>query len=184
MVTPTHGKWVGAADYKFSDGATRTFLLWNEREEGPHTPNAIILGFTKKDPQKMVVIWQWRPGRGGNVVIEFPGGHYGPGHEDAVSAALFHLKRETGYATAPENLIELPSLLVDPASNSAQTVSFLGLELEKVADPEFGENELIEVELFTTDEILDKMATVPSANNGSMMGALLLALHHLNKIKS
>jgi 8-oxo-dGTP pyrophosphatase MutT (NUDIX family) len=110
----------------------------------------VVLVFALTGAGQVVVVRQWRQGRGG-FYRELPGGLLDPGELPADAAAR-ELLEETGYACG--ELRELGRFGMDPTRTTSAIVAFLGLAARVESAPVADEQEEIEVDLVPVDELL------------------------------
>ncbi|MBN1305069.1 MAG: NUDIX hydrolase [Anaerolineales bacterium] len=134
-----------------------------------------LLGITRE--QQVILIRQYRHGQQ-QVLWEFPGGMVDPG-EDPLEAARREFLEETGYSS--DRFIETGKLFPNPGNQNNMMVTYLALDVEKVADQSLDETEEIEVYLKPLNEVLEMV------RSGELIQALhvanlFMALMHLGRI--
>jgi 8-oxo-dGTP pyrophosphatase MutT (NUDIX family) len=125
--------------------------------------------------RQFVMVRQWRHGAG-ELSLEFPGGVFEKG-ENAETAAARELKEETGYSAG--KIQKLGEFSPNPAIMSNRVHFFLATELSSPAGQQLDEDEYVEVETHTVEEVLGGMGKPPYIH--ALMGtamALYLQNHH------
>lgn len=133
--------------------------------------------FAMTKDRQVLLVNQYRHGLG-DFSLEVPAGMVEPG-EDYADAIRRELLEETGYASEHPPIL-LRSMLTNPAITDNYVHSYLMLDCEKVAEPQFDETE--DIELVTVD--LDQFEQ--SIEEGRILQhftitAYYLAKHYLEK---
>jgi len=125
---------------------------------------------------KFVMVRQWRHGAR-ELSLEFPGGVFEKG-ENAETAAARELKEETGYSA--ERIQKLGEFSPNPAIMSNRVHFFLATELNSPESQKLDEDEYVEVETHTIEEVLNGMGRPPyiHALMGTAMAMYLQQAHH------
>lgn len=116
----------------------------------------------------------------GEVTLEFPAGFVDP-KEDPQVAALRELKEETGYE--PGTLLKLAKLSDNPTKVVGDLHIYLGLDCEKVAEPNFDPSENITTRIEDRASITAKVADGSFRITGSV-AAFFLAIQQLDSESS
>jgi 8-oxo-dGTP pyrophosphatase MutT (NUDIX family) len=106
---------------------------------------------------QFVMVRQWRHGAR-ELSLEFPGGVFEKG-ENAETAAARELKEETGYSAG--KIQKLGEFSPNPAIMSNRVHFFLATELNSPAGQQLDEDEYVEVETHTVEEVLNGMGKPP-----------------------
>ena len=117
--------------------------------------------------KKFVMVRQWRHGEQ-DLSLEFPGGVFEKG-ESAEEAAKRELQEETGYR--PGRMEKLGAFNPNPAIMSNRVHFFLALDLEPLDGLSLDEDEYVEVETASLDEILQGIGKPPYVH--ALMGTAL-----------
>ena len=133
--------------------------------ESPDWANVVALTRDERDRECFLMVRQYRQGSM-RVGLEFPGGVVDPG-EDPVAAVERELLEETGYRAAA--IHRLGSVNPNPALMSNRCHTFLATDCRPAGKQELDANEIIDVELVPTDELL----------NGSRSGEFDHAMMHV-----
>ena len=107
--------------------------------------------------KKFVMVRQWRHGAK-ELSLEFPGGVFEKG-ESAEEAAKRELQEETGYRAG--RIEKLGQFNPNPAIMSNQVHLFLASDLEALSGLSLDEDEYMEVETLTLEEILQGLGKPP-----------------------
>lgn len=157
---------------------TKTFLMPNGEEttfDMLHRDGeefAAIIAIT--GDKKVVIARQYRPGPE-MVMDELPGGFVDPGETPEVSAKR-ELLEETGYCA--EDVRYLGSIHKDTYMNATWHV-LIATDCKKVAEPELGYTEHIEIDLISIDQLIINAKTDKMTDHA----AILLAYDELMKIR-
>jgi 8-oxo-dGTP pyrophosphatase MutT (NUDIX family) len=111
--------------------------------------NTVVFAVT--DADEVVFVHQWKQGRRA-FLTELPGGMCEPG-EAALDSAARELREETGYACA--ELRELGRFEPDPTKNTNRIIAVLGTGARLVGEPQWDEQEELEVRLLPLAELHD-----------------------------
>ena len=109
---------------------------------------------------RFLIVRQYRHGSG-RISLEFPAGMMDKG-ESPADAAARELLEETGYSA--ELLEEIGSVNPNPAFMTNTTYTFRARGLQKVADLNLDEHEMIDVHETGYSELLDAMGKPPYDN--------------------
>jgi len=107
--------------------------------------------------KKFVMVRQWRHGAL-ELSLEFPGGVFEKG-ENAETAAARELKEETGYSAG--RIQKLGEFSPNPAIMSNRVHFLLATELSSPESQKLDEDEYVEVEIHTAEEVLHGMGKPP-----------------------
>jgi ADP-ribose pyrophosphatase len=118
------------------------------REIVEHSGGVVIIGIT--DEGKVPMVWQYRKAAE-SAVLEIPAGKLEP-DEDPMEAALRELKEETGYSAARISPI---FGAYSSIGYSTEILHFYLAEGLTPGDTDFDENEAIDVDEYTPDELYD-----------------------------
>ena len=133
----------------------------------------IIPVLNTEQDRKFVMVRQWRHGAL-ELSVEFPGGVLEKG-EDAEAGAARELKEETGYSAG--TIVELGVFNPNPAIMSNKVHFFLALDLSPPTGQELDEDEYVEVETVSCEEVLSGLGKPPYIH--ALMGtAMALYLGH------
>jgi 8-oxo-dGTP pyrophosphatase MutT (NUDIX family) len=121
--------------------------------------------------KKFVMVWQWRHGSR-SLSLEFPGGVFEHG-ENPQDAARRELQEETGYSAG--SMQKLGEFSPNPAIMANKVHFFLASELVDTGRQHLDDDEFVEVELISVDEVLQGMGKPPYIH-ALMASALTLYL--------
>ena len=107
--------------------------------------------------ERFVMVRQWRHGAQ-DLSLEFPGGVFEKG-EDAQTAAERELLEETGYRAG--KIQKLGEFNPNPAIMSNKVYFFLAQDLVPIARQNLDEDEYVEVETVSFEEVLQGMGKPP-----------------------
>jgi len=124
--------------------------------------------------KKFVMVWQWRHGAR-ELSLEFPGGVFEKG-ENAETAAARELKEETGYSAG--KIQKLGEFSPNPAIMSNRVHFFLATELSSPTGQQLDDDEYVEVETHTVEEVINGMGKPPYIH--ALMGTAI-ALYFKNR---
>jgi ADP-ribose pyrophosphatase len=110
-----------------------------------------------KQGRRFVMVRQWRHGAQ-ELSLEFPGGVFEKG-ENAETAAARELKEETGYSAG--KIQKLGQFNPNPAIMSNKVYFFLATELSSPTVQQLDEDEYVEIETHTEEEVLHGMGKPP-----------------------
>lgn len=119
--------------------------------EYPDWANAIAL----TAGNKIIMVRQYR--HAGDIIsLEVPGGVIDPG-EEPEAGVLRELREETGYSFDHCELIA--TLYPNPATSNNRTFTYFLTGGVKMQDQELDEHEILNVELYTVDEVKELLKT-------------------------
>lgn len=131
-------------------------------------PNWVqVLPMTKSG--EVLLIEQYRPGTH-SVTLETPGGIVDPEDDSSERAAVRELLEETGYRA--EKMVFLGRIHANPSLQGNHCDAYLAVNVERVQEPNFDENEEIESRLVPYNEIPDLI------KSGAISHSLVIAAFH------
>ena len=133
----------------------------------------------KEDGDYFVMVRQYRHGSM-EITTEFPAGTLEPG-EEAETAAVRELEEETGYRAG--RLTWLGSVNPNPAFLTNTSSTFLAEDLVATGVQNLDENEYVDYQLVSVEEVIKKMGS-GEYSNGTMLMALMYYLRESGRIKS
>ena len=134
--------WVDRT-YRLPDGSIRVFEIKLEEQ--------IVTVFAITPDKQVVLARQFRPGPE-EVLLDMPGGVVDPG-ETPAGAARRELREETGF----EGDLVAVATSFDCAYSTRSRHTFAALDCVRVADPQMGEGEFVDVELMSLEEFREHL---------------------------
>lgn len=116
--------------------------------------NDSVVVFAKTPSKKILLIRQYRPGTD-EIHWEFPAGAIDAHESDPLISAKRELLEETGYAGKSSQIIA--KLTIDSSRHTAFCYGVFVADVEFLAEKLIDPFEEIEIGLFTTDQILEKI---------------------------
>ena len=149
-----------------NDGKAQPFTVLETKDW------AIVIPVIETDEgKKFLMVWQWR--HGSNCLsLEFPGGVFEPG-EHPEEAAARELYEETGYK--PQKIKKIGEFSPNPAFMSNTVHFFLAEDLINTGKQELDEDEFVEIDLVSADEVIKNMGSAPYVH--ALMGTALSLYH-------
>jgi len=117
----------------------------------------VVPALDTKRGREFIMVRQWRHGAQ-DLSLEFPGGVFEKG-EDAQTAAERELLEETGYRAG--KIEKLGEFNPNPAIMTNKVHFFLAQDLSPIAGQNLDEDEYVEVETVTLEEVLQGMGKPP-----------------------
>ncbi|GHV82151.1 DNA mismatch repair protein MutT [Spirochaetia bacterium] len=121
--------------------------------------------------REIVMVRQWRHGSR-ELSLEFPGGVFERG-EAGEAAAARELREETAYAAG--HILKLGEMSPNPAIMSNKVHFFLATGLQDTGEQHLDEDEYVDVELVSAEEVIRSMGK-PPYTHALMAAALMLYL--------
>lgn len=168
QVTKVGWRSITTKTFQMPDGEITTFDTLHE--DGQEF--AAIIAITKD--KKVVVARQFRPGPE-LVMDELPGGFVDPG-ETPEDSAKRELLEETGYSAGEVKYLGI--IHKDTYMNAIWHV-LLATDCERIAEPEHGYTEHIEIDLISIDQLIINAKSDKMSDHA----AILLAYDDLMKLK-